>query len=142
MGNIEISEEEFEEGKQRVLKANETLNRKPNSYMDLLARNWMQVKNADAIFAIGHLSKGIVNGGTGWAVQMAIDAGKPVYVFDQERNQWYKNINGVWSESDVPTLTPNFAGIGTRQLNDLGKEAIREVYRKTFEEQSNSQQTS
>jgi hypothetical protein len=134
-GNVEITEEEFEEGKQHVLKANETLNRKPNSYMDLLARNWMQVKNADAIFAIGHLKKGIVDGGTGWAVQMAIDVNKPVYVFDQERNQWYKNINGVWSESEIPTLTPNFAGIGTRQLNDDGKKAIEEVYRKTFETQ-------
>lgn len=43
----------------------------------------MQVKNSDAVFAIGHLVRGIVDGGTGWAVQMAIDDGKPVYVYDQ-----------------------------------------------------------
>ena len=98
--------------------------------MDLLARNWMQVKNADSIFAIGHLKKGIVDGGTGWAVQMAIDAGKPVYVFDQERGEWFKNIGGQWSRSDVPTLTSNFAGIGTRQLNDAGRKAIEAVYEK------------
>jgi len=84
-GNVAISEEEFEEGKQHVYKANETLNRKPDNYMDLLARNYAQVKNADAIFAIGHLKNGIVDGGTGWAVQMAIDDHKPVYIYDQER---------------------------------------------------------
>jgi hypothetical protein len=36
----------------------------------------MQVKNSDGIFAIGTISRGQVDGGTGWAVQMAIDAGK------------------------------------------------------------------
>lgn len=140
-GNVEITEEQFNEGKQKVLQANRTLNRQPDRYMDLLARNWMQVKSSDSIFAIGHLRNGIVDGGTGWAVQMAIDAGKPVYVFDQERGQWYKNIGGKWSESEVPTLTPNFAGIGTRQLNDAGKKAIEEVYAKTFgQPQQQSQQ--
>jgi len=131
-GNVAITEEQFNEGKEKVLLANKTLNRKPDRYMDLLARNWMQVKNADAVFAVGHLVNGIVDGGTGWAVQMAIDAGKPVYVFDQERGQWYKNIDGKWSESEVPALTKNFAGIGTRQLNEAGKQAIAEAYNKTF----------
>jgi hypothetical protein len=36
--------------------------------MNLLSRNYAQVKNADAIFAVGHLKNGIVDGGTGWAV--------------------------------------------------------------------------
>lgn len=131
-GNVEITEEQFEEGKQHVLKANETLHRKPEKYMDLLARNYIQVKNADAIFAVGHLKNGIVDGGTGWAVQMAIDDGKPVYVYDQERDRWYSNIDGQWRESDIPILTPNFAGIGTRQINTKGVNAIKTVYNKTF----------
>nr|DAR97123.1 MAG TPA: YspA [Caudoviricetes sp.] len=36
--------------------------------MNLLSRNYAQVKNADAIFAVGQLNNGIVDGGTGWAV--------------------------------------------------------------------------
>lgn len=132
-GNIEISEQEFEEGKQQVLKANETLQRKPDKYMNLLARNWMQVKNSTAIYAIGVLNNGIVNGGTGWAVQMAIDNDIPVFVFDQEKNKWFKNINGNWEYSDTPELTHNFAGIGTREINESGKKAIEDVYKKTFE---------
>jgi hypothetical protein len=65
-----------------------------------LIRNWTQVKYSDAIFAIGTLvkpgqsidpnnsketriaKKVIVSGGTGYAVEMAIQADKPVYVFD------------------------------------------------------------
>lgn len=135
-GNTPISEEMLKEADPHLKKANETLKRTyptSNEYVNnLLRRNWWQVKNSDAVFAVGHLVRGIVEGGTGWAVQMAIDNGKPVYVFDQVRNKWYKNINNKWSESEVPTLTKNFAGIGTRELNDTGRKAIEAVYEKTF----------
>lgn len=131
-GNIEITEEQFERGKQHVYKANETLHRRPDKYMNLLARNWIQVENSDAVFAIGQLKNNVVDGGTGWAVQMAIDVGKPVYVFDQDRNKWYTNVDKDWIEIGTPTLTPNFAGIGTRNINQNGIKAIRDVYENTF----------
>ena len=136
-----------EEATDKVIQANKTLNRvfpvQPNKertqkqadYINnLILRDWLQVKNADTIIAIGRLKNGIVEGGTGWAVQMAINEGKPVYVFSQNNGKWYKNINGKWESSDVPTLTPNFAGIGTRELNDAGKQAIVDVFTKTFGE--------
>lgn len=131
-GNIEITEEQFERGKQHVYKANETLHRRPDKYMNLLARNWIQVENSDAVFAIGQLKNNVVDGGTGWAVQMAIDVNKPVYVFDQERNKWYTKVDEDWIEINTPTLTPNFAGIGTRNINQNGIKAIRDVYENTF----------
>lgn len=131
-GNIEITEEQFKRGKQHVYKANETLHRRPDKYMNLLARNWIQVENSDAVFAIGQLKNNVVDGGTGWAVQMAIDVNKPVYVFDQERNKWYTKVDEDWVEIGTPTLTPNFAGIGTRNINQNGIEAIRDVYENTF----------
>lgn len=135
-GNHQITQEQFEEGKEHVLKANETLHRRPDAYMNLLSRNYAQVKNADAIFAVGHLKNGIVDGGTGWAVQMAIDDNKPVYIYDQVRKQWFSNINGQWQVfSGIPKLTKNFAGIGTRELNQDGKDAIKQVYENTFNEE-------
>ena len=135
-GNHQITQEQFEEGKEHVLKANETLHRRPDAYMNLLSRNYAQVKNADAIFAVGHLKNGIVDGGTGWAVQMAIDDNKPVYVYDQIRKQWFANLNGSWQVfSGIPKLTKNFAGIGTRELNQDGKDAIKQVYENTFNEE-------
>lgn len=135
-GNHQITQEQFEEGKEHVLKANETLHRRPDAYMNLLSRNYAQVKNSDAIFAVGHLKNGIVDGGTGWVVQMAIDDNKPVYVYDYIRKQWFSNINGQWQVfSGIPKLTKNFAGIGTRELNQDGKDAIKQVYENTFNEE-------
>lgn len=135
-GNKQITQEEFEEGWQKVLLANKTLKRKPENYKSLLSRNWLQVKNADAIFAIGNVVKEgtEVAGGTGWAVQMAIDANKPVFVFDQNLNTWmkYNYTSKSFNTTGVPTLTPNFAGIGTRKITEAGKQAIRDVYTKTF----------
>lgn len=135
------------EATEKVEQANKTLNRvfpmKPNEkrtqkqadYVNnLILRDWLQVKNADSIIAIGRLKNSIVEGGTGWAVQMAINEGKPVYVFSQNNGKWYRNINGKWESTDVPTLTPNFAGIGTRELNEEGKQAIVNVFIKTFGE--------
>lgn len=138
-GNVEITTEEFNEGRKMVMQANKTLNRRPEKYMNLLARNWAQVKYSDAIFAISSLvneKSMIVNGGTGWAVQMAIDNNKPVYVFDQKLNKWFlldKSLSQRPIElEDAPQLTQNFAGIGTREINEQGKQAIRNVYEKTF----------
>lgn len=132
-GNHEITEEEFEEGKEHVLEANKTLHRQPYKYMNLLARNYIQVKNADEIFAIGRFKNKVVDGGTGWAVQMAMDVGKIINFYDQEKDVWARYINGKWERNDVPVLTHNFAGIGSRDINQNGIMAIKEVYIKTFE---------
>lgn len=151
-GNTEISNEDYEEGRYKVAQAAKANYGYQYSTMKdpRLIRNWAQVKYADAIFAIGNLvNKGqklfpnkkndtrlashvAVTGGTGYAVEMAIQVGKPVYVFDQKRLQWYKNIDGNWSKSDTPALTNNFAGIGTREINEYGRQAIEDVYRVTF----------
>lgn len=137
-----LSGKELDEGWEHVLIADNTLKKDvknvPLTYVrSLLARNWFQVKNADGIFAIGmleHASK--VKGGTGMAVQMAIDNHKSVWVNDQIKEDWlyfdygYKMflpMGGI-----IPKLTENFAGIGTRDLNDNGREAIRRVYQTSF----------
>lgn len=150
-GNFEISNEDYEEGRYEAAKA-ANYNwgyQYPTMKDNRLIRNWAQVKYSDAIFAIGHLVRpgekisdkknetrvavnAGVKGGTGYAVGMAILHGKPVYVFDQERKQWYKNIDGKWFVSEIPVLTKNFAGIGTRELNEFGKKAIEDVYLSTL----------
>ena len=131
-GNHELTDEEFEEGKEHVLFANKTLNRKPWKYMDLLARNYMQVKYADEIFGIGKFKNKMVDGGTGWAVQMAIDDGKPVNFYDQDRDVWGRYENSQWKQIVTPVLTMNFAGIGTRYINTNGIIAIKNTVTKTF----------
>jgi hypothetical protein len=136
MGNLEITDRELREGWIHVLQANKTLKRSPHAYRDLLSRNWFQVKNAEAIFAIGELkSASEVNGGTGWAVQMAIDNNKTVYVFDQGITyRWfvYDYETKEFEYCEDPILTENYAGIGTRKLNDYGKNAIEKLYDDTL----------
>lgn len=149
---VEISEEDYKEGVKEVNKANKWLNRYGiHKYMNMLARNWAQVKYSDEVFAIGRIvrvgdknDKGyynrgkydMVDGGTGYAVQMAINHQMPVWVFDQKDEKWFR-----WSYSslsfvpydDIPEITfQNFAGIGTRQITPNGVQAIRSVYEKTF----------
>lgn len=150
---VEISEEDFQEGVDQINKANKILGRFGiQKYMNLLARNWAQVKYSHQIFAIGYIvdpgkksPKGYyskskiqtVDGGTGYAVQMGINNKKDIYVFDQNHNFWYR-----WSYStmsyirmnDTPKIeTQDFAGIGTREITPNGIEAIKSVYTKTFE---------
>jgi hypothetical protein len=140
---------------------------------NLQVRNYYQVANADAVFAIAELdssTKPGVFGGTNTAVQLGIKLGKPVYVFDLDTQKWYTqdtdylengydktkhewNYNG-WIEIPTPTLTKNFAGVGSRdiesynvqkdgkwvprdkykgkEIEEAAKKAIRDVYENTF----------
>ena len=145
-----LSEEEKKEADSEYLKAATELSRPALSNTTykgkLVRRNWLQVKNADAIFAIGSivnsLERGrsglnyskhaVVDGGTGYAVQMAINNNKPVHVFDQDKGKWFTWKDGNFVEEPSPVLTKRFAGIGTRQINDSGKAAIKEIFSRTF----------
>lgn len=137
LGNVELSNQQLEEGWLKVLKANKKLKRRPEKYKSLLARNWFQVKNTEGVYAIGTLVQSWgagqvpdeVSGGTGWAVQMAIDCSKPVFVFDQELKSWFRWNNLCFVGCNQPKLSQNFTGIGTRNINEDGKDAIEKLYR-------------
>lgn len=147
----ELSQQELSSAKPHLLRANMTLKRKyptGKKFIDnLLSRNWFQVQNSDAVFAIGKISKNhqTVDGGTGWAVQMGIDNHKQTYVFDCiqknkggltegscrwysfcEKRKMFVLFNGT------PILTKRFTGIGSRQLSSKGKGAIENVFKSTF----------
>jgi hypothetical protein len=154
LGNVDITDEPIAvEGASKVAQAAKQMwGYKYTTMKDQrLIRNWAQVANSDAVFAIGTLGKEgdiwkgdeksaeprkllkfAVQGGTGYAVEMAIQAGKPVYVFDQTYEKWFAWEDGKFRISDVPTLTTKFAGIGTREINEAGKQAIRDVYENTL----------
>jgi hypothetical protein len=148
---VEISENDYKEGVEEVNKANKWLNRYGiQKYMNLLARNWAQVKYSDQVIAIGYIvrrgeknpkgyyNKGkfdMVDGGTGYACQMAINNKREVFVFDQIRDKWfrwsYSSLSYV--ECECPKINyQNFAGIGTREIKLNGIQAIKDVYNKTF----------
>jgi hypothetical protein len=134
-----LTQEQLNEGWEQVLLCEKLIKRplhkiKYNQYVkNLLCRNWFQVKNSEAIYAVGTLVIGsdkIVDGGTGWAIQMAVNSRKPIYLFEQNFEQWliYHYPENKFVEiNSIPTLTTNFAGIGTRKINDKGIQAISDI---------------
>ena len=131
-----LNSEELNEGWDNVVIASKSLNRNLKNITTyvrcLLSRNWFQVKNSDSIFAIGKFINEKTVDGTGWAVQMSIDNKKPTFIFEQNKNHWYRFNYEIdkFEECDIPALTLNFAGIGTREINDAGKKAIIGVFLK------------
>ena len=138
---VVLTDEQLKQADEYLHLANKTLKRHfPTSKRfvnNLLRRNWYQVKDTNGVFAVGKLSanRRIVEGGTGWAVQMAIDAKKPVYVFDTMSNSWHRYTyekKKFISCDKTPRLSLNFTGIGTRDLQDKGKAAIEKIFEETF----------
>ena len=149
---VEISDSDYDEGVKEITKANKTLNRFGiHKYMNLLARNWAQVKYSDEVFAIGTIVKSgsknekgyynkskfdVVDGGTGYCIQMSINNYRMVYIFDQYKDKWFR-----WSYTSLkfelcdklPTISSeNFAGVGTREIKPNGIKAIEDLYKRTF----------
>jgi hypothetical protein len=109
-----------------------------NSVIDnLKAGTYYQVTNADAVFAVAELEddRKRVKGGTNMAVQLSIAMNKPVHVFDIVTESWYKYDTSLrtFQQEDAPTLTKNFAGVGTRDIENYqvfedGKWVSRKQY--------------
>ena len=84
-------------------------------------RNFYQVYNADAIYAIAKINPDnqSVSGGTNTAVKLGIKLNKPVYVWDINTEQWYKFNNNSKSN-----LIPSAKGkmtfsYGTNKRSDV-----------------------
>lgn len=138
LGNRLITKEQLSEGWKHCLEANQKILHRSGAekYKHLLARNWFQVKPSDAIFAISRIESGMVMGGTAWAVAMAVLVPKPTYVFCQLANKWFSvSFQDGFSFQEMtepPSLTDNFAGIGSRELTPQGKEAIENLFKGYF----------
>lgn len=142
---IILTKNELNEGWNNIEIAEKTLHRNLNNLnstyvRSLLARNWFQVENSETIFAVGMMeSDRTVSGGTGWAVQMAIDNKMPVFLFEQNKNKWFLFDYYLYpyrfkEYGIIPKITTNFAGIGTRKINENGINAIRNILKLTFGE--------
>lgn len=143
-----MKKEDFEEGKLKIKNANKTLNRYVKKHLNFLSKNWCQVKYSDIIYASGSLTKSgekgykgfvnkskqtVVEGGTGYAVQMAIDCNKPVYFYNQDTDKWVTFIKDDWVVVDKPPLIKtNFAGIGSTIMTDNTKKSILELINNSF----------
>lgn len=131
-----LSDKQLKEGFEHIKIANLRLKRNI-SYLKpyikkLISRDWFQVKYSDTIFAIGLLDDmNNVCGGTGYAISCAIDNKKPIFLFEQTLNQWYYynyETDSFEIYENIPKITEKYAGIGTRDINENGINAIKELY--------------
>jgi hypothetical protein len=91
------------------------------------------VNNGFQVFAVGWIeANGTVRGGTGWCVELAKLFGRPLSVFDQNRNGWFTWQDNSWVES-LPVIEHNtFVGTGTRHLSEEGKRALHDLFERSF----------
>jgi hypothetical protein len=76
-----------------------------------------------------------VRGGTGWGAELARLWKKPLYVFDQHKRSWFRWSGTAWEMSNQPVISnESFAGLGTQNLNEDGREAIRDLFLRSFGE--------
>lgn len=80
-----------------------------------------------------------VRGGTGWGAEFAKLCNKPLYVFDQDKDKWFRWSGEEWEQLGLaapPTIThPHFTGTGTRRIRDNGKRAIDALFARSFRQE-------
>jgi len=91
------------------------------------------VNNGYQVITVGWIqADDTVKGGTGWGVELAKLFNRPLSVYDQERKEWFSWENNQWVE-DTPVITSDtFAGTGTRHLSDDGRQALRDLFIRSF----------
>ena len=91
------------------------------------------VNNGYQVFVVGWiLPDNTVKGGTGWAVELAKLFNRPVFVYEQDRKQWFSWVNNSWVEVTPIISHKTFAGTGTRNISDDAKEAIAALFKRSF----------
>ena len=107
--------------------------------LNYLRRNWYQVAFTNAIYAVAPLETSgakkhkIVQGGTGWTVEMAKthkNTRDRIFVYDEPSSKWWKWNRSVGFFEPLKGLPPkpprSWAGIGSRKATVNGQKAIQE----------------
>ena len=107
----------------------------PESLISILERKYTVLLQVDTIFAFGHLTQDckMLRGGTGWCVQMAMDMGKTIYVYDIESSTWFQVRNKRFClKQDLPTLALRSVILGSKQIGPITNNAIQHLFHRTF----------
>ena len=136
-GVVELTDEELERGGVSETYIKAQLHRsfpKTAMFQRLLKSIWHQVATAGEVFVIGEIQEDeTVKGGTGWGAELARHFHKPVYVFDQTKDDWFHWKEDTWVKLESPRIkSTRFTGTGTRFLSDSGRVAITKLFENSF----------
>ena len=93
-----------------------------------------QVSSGNQVIVVGAIQPDdTVKGGTGGGAEFAKICNKPLLVFDQPRDAWIAWEKDVWTEVKDPVIDhAHFAATGTRFLEANGRQAIQELFTRSF----------
>jgi len=135
-GRHELSERELAAGDVSLLYVSRRLNRQwtgEQHVRRVLQLLWQVVSHADQVFVVGSIREdGTTTGGTGWSVELARRWRKEVWVYDQDRNDWYSWDGKQWSPGEPTIRSTRFAGTGTRHLSAEGRAALESLFARSF----------
>jgi len=137
-----LNHEELAAGEVSLAYVSRLMNRRyPDTptFRKILQSIWYQINNGQEIYVIGAIQPDqTVRGGTGWGAEFAKLCNKPLFVFDQERNGWFKwdGEASTWvarAGGDEPVIQHmHFTGTGTRMLMPAARKAITELFTRSF----------
>ena len=107
----------------------------PESFISILERKYAVLLQADTLYAFGHLTPDckMLRGSTGWCVQMAMDMGKTIYVYDIESSTWFQVRNNQFClKQDLPTLALKSVILGSKEIGPITNNAIQTLFHRTF----------
>jgi hypothetical protein len=132
-----LSEDELKKGDFSLVYVSKRLNRVLSDIplvRSVLQTIWHQINEATEVFVVGMIQEdNTVRGGTGWGAELARLWKRPLYVYCQTKQGWFHWSGKDWESAKEPVIqSENFAGIGTQNLTDDGRAAIKELFVRSF----------
>lgn len=94
---------------------------------------WHMVSRSQQVFVLGQIQEdGTVVGGTGWSVELAKMWNKNLWVFDQQKTDWYRWDGDQWLPGTPNIESIHFTGTGTRYPTEDGKAAVKDLFERSF----------
>lgn len=136
-GRYELSPAELAAGDVSLQYVSKRLHRTYNDQGGLirsvLQTLWHMVSRSQQVFVVGTIQDdGTVRGGTGWSVELARTWSRDLWVYDQDKGQWFQWVSPEWKPGVPSIRSVHFTGTGTRKLTAAGREAIDDLFERSF----------
>ncbi len=133
---VTMSEEDLQRGNISMEIVSQMMGRtyyESNTIRKVLQTIFHVVNSGHQVFVVGTIQDDkTVKGGTGWAVELAKLFNRPLHVFGQVKKEWFTWENGDWQPSAPKIEFDTIACSGTRNLNDVGRQAITDLFDAAF----------